>query len=392
MARVRRINVSQIEGNNANENEITDIRPLGEIGIYFSEYNGVEKPELLMFDGTRTHIKSKILAPGIFYGSGADSGEGSGADTIKLIPDASLHYNDGSFGNDQYLIVDPTGGEPGHIHLRAGGTIDSSTADLYLGGELTCVRVSDTSGIINIRTTNVGDPNITMNWAFEPDGNLYFPGIGNNRIGESEPGLVVSSDNSVVLQSNNGGESKELTFGVDGSLIFPNGAGQINPQVSDGVGLQIEADLDFEIKITSEEDTSIWSFAGGELTFPTASFGENVILPTIHFPVANTTGGYVGINLNGIGVQVLDSVWTFAPEVTGEGYSPPRLIFPDNTEQYTAWSGGRVVGVPDSSNGAIGDTVGDIAFSNQHFYYCITDYMDGESAIWKRVAWSNDTW
>ena len=146
----------------------------------------------------------------------SSSGDGLGYSTIHLIPDTSLE------GTDQYLIVDPTGGEPGHIHLRAGGTQDSSAADLYLGGELTCVRVSDTSGIVTVRTTNVGDPNITLDWRFEQDGNLYFPGIGNNRIGENEPGLVVSSDNGVVLQSNNNGEGKDWTFGTDGNLTFPD--------------------------------------------------------------------------------------------------------------------------------------------------------------------------
>jgi hypothetical protein len=134
---------------------------------------------------------------------------------MVMVPDTTRE------GTDQYIIIDPTGGEPGHIHIRAGGTQDSSAADLYLGGELTAVRVSDTSGIVTVRTTNIGDPNITMDWSFQPDGNLYFPGIGNNRIGESEPGLVVSSDNSVVLQSNNTGVSKELLFGTNGDLTVP---------------------------------------------------------------------------------------------------------------------------------------------------------------------------
>ncbi len=148
-------------------------------------------------------------------GAGTASGDGLGYSTIELVPDTNL------YANNQYIVVDPTGGEPGHIHLRAGGTQDASSADLYLGGELTNVRVSDTSGFVTVRTTNVGDPNITMDWTFETDGNLYFPGIGNNRIGESEPGLVVSSDNSVVLQSNNNGESKEWLFGTDGNLTIP---------------------------------------------------------------------------------------------------------------------------------------------------------------------------
>ena len=64
-------------------------------------------------------------------------------DTIHLVPDSSL-------GTDQYLIIDPT--TPNHIHIRAGGNIDSSTADLILGGEKTNVVVSDGSRDVYIRT------------------------------------------------------------------------------------------------------------------------------------------------------------------------------------------------------------------------------------------------
>jgi hypothetical protein len=59
-----------------------------------------------------------------------------------LVPDADL------YANDQYLIIDPT--DPNHIHIRAGGQQDNSTADLILGGERTNVRVSDTNGTVYI--------------------------------------------------------------------------------------------------------------------------------------------------------------------------------------------------------------------------------------------------
>lgn len=199
MTTIRKIVTSKVDGSEANNTTDDEIRPYGEIAVYLDTSTSPNKPTLMMFDGVRTHLKSKVLAPGRVYGSDADAGDGSTADTIKLIPDATLYNN----GSNQYIVVDPTGGEPGHIHLRAGGTQDNSSADLYLGGEETCVRVSDTSGSVTIRTTNQGDPDITLDWSFQQDGNLYFPGIGNNRIGESEPGLVVSSDASVVLQSNN---------------------------------------------------------------------------------------------------------------------------------------------------------------------------------------------
>lgn len=219
MTTIRRIVTSKIDGNSANTTNDSEIRPFGETAFYVDDSGPTNKLVLAIHDGVKTHLRSKVVGPGVLYGSNADAGDDSGADTIKLIPDATLFDQ----GSNQYIVVDPTGGEPGHIHLRAGGTQDASTADLYLGGELTCVRVSDTSGNVTIRTTNVGDPNITMDWSFQQDGNLYFPGIGNNRIGESEPGVVVSSDASVVLQSNNTGESKELIFGTNGDLSLPNG-------------------------------------------------------------------------------------------------------------------------------------------------------------------------
>jgi hypothetical protein len=68
------------------------------------------------------------------------------------------------------------------------------------------------------------------------------------------------------------------------------------------------------------------------------------------------------------------------------------LIFPNSTIQTTAWAGGRVVAVPGASTGAAGDKAGDLAFDSQYIYYCTADYTDGIENIWKRVAWSNDTW
>ncbi len=269
MTTIRRIVTSQVDGNDANTNNDGEIRPFGETAIYLDTNGPVDKPVLAMHDGIRTHIRSKVLGPGVLYGSNADAGDGSNADTIKLIPDALLYDQ----GSNQYIVVDPTGGEPGHIHLRAGGTQDASSADLYLGGELTCVRISDTSKIVTVRTTNIGDPNITLDWSFQPDGNLYFPGIGNTRIGESEPGLVVSSDASVVLQSNNNGESKELIFGTDGSITLP------------GNSIIDSSDNNIEIRTTNNfnvEATNVVNiFTDSQGTAYQWQFGDdgNLILP-----------------------------------------------------------------------------------------------------------------
>lgn len=46
---------------------------------------------------------------------------------------------------------------------------------------------------------------------------------------------------------------------------------------------------------------------------------------------------------------------------------------------------------PSSSTGVSGDTAGDIAFDSTYIYYATGTY-DGSTNIWKRLAWSSDTW
>ena len=72
----------------------------------------------------------------------SSSGDGNGYTTLELTPDTDL-------GTDQYIILDPTG--PNHIHIRAGGAIDDSTADLIIGGEDINLVVSDASNEIEMK-------------------------------------------------------------------------------------------------------------------------------------------------------------------------------------------------------------------------------------------------
>ena len=91
------------------------------------------------------------------------SGDGANSSTIQLVPDGNLT------GTDQYLIIDPTA--PGHIHIRAGGIQDGSSADLFLGGENTYFKVPAGSNGSSYISAN---SNI---WQFGNDGSLTFPDI-----------------------------------------------------------------------------------------------------------------------------------------------------------------------------------------------------------------------
>jgi hypothetical protein len=339
MTTIRKIVTSKIDGNSANTNDTNEIRPFGETAFYLDNNN---KLALMIFDGVRTHQRSKVLSPGVLFGSNADAGDGSGSDTIKLIPDAILYSNN----SDQYIVVDPTGGEPGHIHLRAGGTQDQSTADLYLGGELTCVRVSDTSGIVTVRTTNIGDPNITMDWSFQPDGNLYFPGIGNNRIGESEPGLVVTSDNSVVLQANNSGnigEIKEWFFNSNGEAAFPGNISLSSARFNVTPTVETAGTI-ISVPLNAAGDTVDYTGGASVIEVPTNGDTTQVVagwIITFNGGVQRTVsgrieaGGYTSIYFN---------------EANPGGTLYPLTI---QSADYVAASDGRIDLIPNSANANI---------------------------------------
>lgn len=108
------------------------------------------------------------VAAGDRYGyiswDGNSSGDGSGFNTMRLVPDLQ-----GLEDLDQYIIIDPTGGVPGHIHIRAGGTQDNSLADLYLGGENSHVKISAGA---NPPVTVKANSN---SWIFGTDGRTTFP-------------------------------------------------------------------------------------------------------------------------------------------------------------------------------------------------------------------------
>jgi hypothetical protein len=77
-------------------------------------------------------------------GAGTGSGDGNNYGTIELVPDLDL------YGEDQYLVIDPT--NPDHIHIRAGGTQDESNGKLILGGERNHVYIDDIARTVSVST------------------------------------------------------------------------------------------------------------------------------------------------------------------------------------------------------------------------------------------------
>ena len=115
----------------------------------------------------------------------------------------------------------------------------------------------------------------------------------------------------------------------------------------------------------------VWTFgADGKLTLPTAVFaGENSILPAIHFPIPETSGGYVGVTNAGIGITANNNTWMFEADGT--------TTFPNNTinqpaslliksGEDTAQVGSTMTIATDSNAGTGAGTPGvvDVAYDN----------------------------
>lgn len=384
MTKIYRIPTGRVEGNGSNDSNTSEIRPYGEIGLFIGDN---DKLELLMFDGVRTHVRSKVLNKGTFYGGDADSADGAGYDSIKLVPDEELRRN----GSQQYIIVEPTGGEPGHVHIRAGGTIDQSTADLFLGGELNNVRISDLGNYVKI-STDTGVEGITNNWTFDTTGILTFPNNALVDVADSNiefremNNFNVEAGEAVNIVTDASGDAHSWQFGDNGNLTFPDSTVQTTAWDPDNidwagiVGPTIQTNgLPVGTRFTQPAPASSVGQAGD--TAGTVAFDD----------------GYIYYCIENFGGTTYEVVHAIADGTSTNGVDQGYLVA--NTYQLPQ-VGWKVY--YDGETRTI-DQVNSSGIPN--FYVIFVDsalVIPGQATfawgptpatnIWKRVAWSGDTW
>jgi hypothetical protein len=128
-------------------------------------------------------IASTAVSDGFYGNAGA---------VLNLYPNESY-----AASGDQYIIVDPTA--VNHVHVRAGGTIDGSTAELFLGGENTTVQVSDTTKEVYIRANNINAATFANNGTLSVFGKVTAAGINLNDYTQA---AFDKANNSVQASSN----------------------------------------------------------------------------------------------------------------------------------------------------------------------------------------------
>lgn len=208
--------------------------------------SGSEKSWRMDIDG-----KLQFPAAGYIENIFANSGDGYENDTFKIVPDADLE-------TDQYLIIDPT--TPNHIHIRPGGEIDRSSAELYIGGERTHIVTDDGSHEVRVSTGSTinfnsylninGESNtnfvaesgpvvVEVGYRVNVDGVDYIvdsvtpdtPAPGNVTISAS--GAVFNFGQSYSFTGDNGANNQWL-FAADGTLYGPAEGGLLVSGIAAG--------------------------------------------------------------------------------------------------------------------------------------------------------------
>jgi hypothetical protein len=103
----------------------------------------------------------------------SDGFYGNAGAVLNLYPNEAY-----AASGNQYIIVDPTA--VNHIHLRAGGTIDGSSAELFLGGENTNVQVSDTTKAVYISANGINAATFANNGTLTVFGKVTANGVNLN--------------------------------------------------------------------------------------------------------------------------------------------------------------------------------------------------------------------
>lgn len=205
------------------------------------------------------------------------SGDGIGYSTIQLVPDTNTT-------SDQYIIIDPTA--PSHIHIRAGGTQDSSGAQLFLGGEKNYVRVTDNQGV-RIQNEELNDnynyysntvQYVNGTW-YEDSGNYFIQFTSDNsQMVTDLSNFASGSPNEVILYWDTGTEV------VSNTMISITGFWQ-------GIGNVYVAQVNS--------------------TLP----ANNTVLTAIEFHLFTTNTNYLGLENNDLTIDVADDIRMYARDI-----------------------------------------------------------------------------
>lgn len=311
--------------------------------------------------------------------------DGTRSTDIETENDPASYYNFefNAMPTGNYVTVTNNGitnSEHSHVHLVSG---DPETTDIYLGDDDQYVKIEKNGGNVVIGTN--GNTNM---WAFGTDGKVYFPNLTVDlHNGGTQTGQVLQfgdESHQVIITGPTPTENNNAQ-----RLIIQGQKGSGTGEGGDVYVWAGDADTNGgDIKIYAGDADNGSSGYGGYINIDAGdgfNYGGQL---TLRGGNSTERGGNVTIT-SGFGSTSSGDVEVYPR--TGNF----RIQF-ENSNSWMFKSNGTIVfptnGVPSTSKGAAGDVIGSIAFGSGYIYYCIADYSNGTNDIWKRVAWSNDTW
>jgi hypothetical protein len=375
MAKIKKINVSQIEGENPGNG--ASILPAGVItvyedtGDYFLRIHDGETDGGVAFAGGTT---GNITFDGLnIIGQSTEGRFG----LINLVPAETatgqfdtINYLDAG----QYVSIYPTNEfDSPHIHIAAGLGVEGAEGDLFLGDDEKYVQVNH-SGVVSIRSNDYQENNAYV-WRFGNDGRLELPGGGelglygmgwtglSNGVQGTPVNLAFLSNDeqnlrtelsSVYLDGNDSSAGVTINagtldvgyqwaFGSDGTTGFPNDV------IKSSNDLTIRTLSGIPTAISNINSSGFWDQNPTTSLATTGGSGEGLTVTVTDFE-----SGYAGtitIDTAGTGYTDGDTITvtsgnanaTFAVgcEVHNWEFSTTGgLTFPDDTVQTTAYTGG----------------------------------------------------
>ena len=120
--------------------------------------------------------------------------------------------SDSALTSDQYIIIEPTASTD--VHIRAGGDIDASTASIFVGGEKTYLKVSDSLSGVYIKTTD--DNNSELLWSFGKNGTLTLPLTSDIKFGQRS--IINDPQATTLTVSNSSVLSGSVCVGINAPI------------------------------------------------------------------------------------------------------------------------------------------------------------------------------
>ena len=330
------------------------------------------------YQGTLNSANLTFVANSAIDSTANSSGDGLGFSTIAIKPDTSV------VANDQYIIVDPTA--PNHIHIRAGGAQDQSTAQLFLGGEKVHVRVTDNNGV---RVQN----QYTVDDYFYYSGEAPTPQFSNGSWYEDTGSYYVefTTTNAFMI-----GHFWDFTNGAPNAMIVYDGVGS-NTLSYGGWAGSLGGDA-YKVQVLEAPPTN-----------PKA-------LQAIEFHIFTVNTNYVELQTNDFTVNVYDDVRITGRDiVTLRNASPSApveivadydnaaptwsfntdatLTFPDASIQNTAWTGSvaaaNVTGLGDIATITLDGNVSNVLTGFGSFVALPT--IDANTVVWTTAPVANNS-